>query len=178
MANQTLARRYAIAIFGLAKDTNAIPQVRNDLHTVVDTLSADESIRKFYRSPVVDRKEKATIVGGAFAKLHEIVLNATLLLIRKRRENMLEEIVAQYDVLEQQSRSAAPLHIETARELSKTELDALVARLAVRYSTTFDVVQTIDPELIGGVRITMGDKRIDGSVSGRLDDLARMLSTN
>jgi len=178
MANQTLARRYAIAIFGLAKEQNAIPAVRHDLHTVVDALATDETIRKFYRSPVVDRKEKATIIGTAFDKLNEIALNSVLLLIRKRRENMLEEIVAQYDVLEQQSRRAAPLRIETARELSKPELDALVARLAERYKTTFDVTQTVDPQLIGGVRITMGDKRIDGSVSGRLDDLARMLSTN
>ena len=42
----------------------------------------------------------------------------------------------------------------------------------------FDVTQNVDPELIGGVRITMGDKRIDGTIAGRLDDLARMLSTN
>jgi F-type H+-transporting ATPase subunit delta len=178
MANETLARRYAVAIFGLAKDQNVIPQVRHDLHTVVDALAVDETIRKFYRSPVVDRKEKATIIGTAFDKLNEIALHSVLLLIRKRRENMLEEIVAQYDVLEQRSRNASPLHIETARELSKPELDALVARLAQRYNTTFDVTQTVDPQLIGGVRITMGDKRIDGSVSGRLDDLARMLSTN
>jgi len=54
----------------------------------------------------------------------------------------------------------------------------LVARLAARYNTTFDVTQTVDPQLIGGVRITMGDKRIDGTVAGRLDDIARMLSTN
>jgi F-type H+-transporting ATPase subunit delta len=178
MANQTLARRYAIAIFGLAKDQNVIPQVGHDLHTVTDTLAFDETIRKFYRSPVVDRKEKTAIIGTAFDKLNEIALHSVLLLIRKRRENMLEEIVAQYDVLEQQSRGAAPLRIETARELAKPELDALVARLAARYNTTFDVTQTVDPQLIGGVRITMGDKRIDGTVAGRLDDIARLLSTN
>lgn len=178
MANETLARRYAIAIFSLAKEANAIAPVRHDLHTVVETLAFDETIRKFYRSPVVDRKEKAGIIGTAFDKLHEIALHSVLLLIRKRRENMLEEIVAQYDVLEQQSRGAAPLRIETARELSKTDLDALVARLTARYETAFDVTQIVDPQLIGGVRLTMGDKRIDGSIAGRLDDLARMLSTN
>jgi len=178
MANETVARRYAVAIFGLAKDGNVIPQVKHDLHTVLDTLGADESIRKFFRSPVVDRKEKAEIIGRAFDALNEIALHSVLLLIRKRREALFEEIVAQYDELEQQSRSAAPLRIETARELTKPELDALVARLAARYRTTFDVTQTVDPELIGGVRITMGDKRIDGSVAGRLDDLARLLSTN
>src|SRR5476649_2939693 len=136
MAHQTLARRYAIAIFGLAKDQSAIQQVGHDLHTVVDTLAIDETIRKFYRSPVVDRKEKATIIGTAFDKLNAIALHSILLLVRKRRENMLEEIVTQYDVLEQQSRGAAPLRIETARELSKPELDALVARLSECYKTT------------------------------------------
>ena len=57
-------------------------------------------------------------------------------------------------------------------------LRALVDRLGARYQTIFDVTQTVDPELIGGVRITLGDKLIDGSVAGRLDELARMLSTN
>ena len=66
----------------------------------------------------------------------------------------------------------------SARPLSKADLDALVAKLTAAFKTPFDVTQNVDPELIGGVRITMGDKRIDGTIAGRLDDLARMLSTN
>jgi len=178
MANETVSRRYAVAIFELAKESNVIPQVKHDLHTVTATLAADESVRGFFRSPVIDRKEKAQIMETAFSKLNEIALHAVLLLVRKRRENLLEEIVAQYDILEQRSRQAAPLKIESARELGATELAELVSRLSNLYKTTFDVTQTVDPTLIGGVRITMGDKRVDGSVSGRLDDLARMLSTN
>jgi len=178
VANETVARRYATAIFELAKEANAIPQVGHDLHTVEQTLQADDTVRNFFRSPVVDRKEKAEIIGRAFDKLHEVALHAVLLLVRKRREAIFEQIVAQYDILEQQSRGAAPLRVETARELTKAELDELVAKLAKLYNTTFDVSQTIDPELIGGVRITMGDKRIDGTVAGRLNDIARLLSTN
>ena len=53
-----------------------------------------------------------------------------------------------------------------------------MAKLTAAYQTPFDVTQNVDPDLIGGVRITMGDKRIDGTIAGRLDDLARMLSTN
>jgi len=178
MANETVARRYATAIFELAKEANAIPRVGHDLHTVEQTLQTDETVKSFFRSPVVDRKEKAEIIGRAFDKLHEVALHAVLLLVRKRREAIFEQIVAQYDILEQQSRGASPLRIESARELSKSELDALVEKLARLYNTTFDVTQTVNPDLIGGVRITMGDKRIDGTVAGRLDDIARLLSTN
>ena len=90
---------------------------------------------------------------------------------------MVEEIVAQFDLLEPRARRAAAASRQRA-PLSKTELDALVARLAAAYHTKFDVTQSVDPELIGGVRITMGDKRADGTIAGRLDDLARLLSTN
>ena len=178
MANETLARRYATAIFSLAKDGSATTRVREDLHVVKTVLDGDESVRKFFRSPVVDRKEKAAILERAFGGLHEISLHTVLLLVRKRREAIFDEIVIQYDLLEQRSRGGSPLRIESARELDPGELRTLVDRLGARYNTAFDVTQTVDPELIGGVRITMGDKLIDGSVAGRLDELARMLSAN
>jgi F-type H+-transporting ATPase subunit delta len=135
-------------------------------------------VNKFFRSPVVDRAEKSAVIAQAFDKLHDVALHAILLLIRKRREALAPEIVAQYDVLERQARGAQTLNVTTARPLAQAELDELVAKLTARFKTPFDVTQSVDPDLIGGVRITMGDKRIDGTIAGRLDDLARMLSTN
>jgi len=178
MANETLARRYATAIFSLAKEADAIARIKDDLHIVKSVLDGDERARKFFRSPVVDRKEKARVLESAFGKLHEISLHSVLLLVRKRREAIFDEIVVQYDLLEEQNRGASPLRIESARELDPGELRELVDKLARRFNTTFDVTQTVDPQLMGGVRITLGDKQIDGSVAGRLDDLARMLSSN
>jgi len=178
MPNETVARRYATAVFSLAKERNAVKDVQHDLHTVTASLAADASIAKFFRSPVVDRGEKATILARAFDKLNEIALHTVLLLVRKRREALLEEIVVQYDKLEEQARGAQPLRIETAKALSQPEVDDIVKRLAATYRTTFDVQQIVNPALIGGVRITMGDRRIDGSISGRLDDLAQLLSLN
>jgi len=178
MPNETLARRYATAVFQLAREAGKVDGVQHDLHTFVQALDADETVRKFFRSPVVDRKEKETIVAQAFAKLDPIALHTVLLLVRKHRENLVETIVEQFDVLEREARGAEVLRVTTARPLEKGELDALVARLAAAYRTTFDVVQSVDPNLIGGIRITMGDRLVDGTIAGRLDDIALLLSTN
>jgi F-type H+-transporting ATPase subunit delta len=178
MPNEKLARRYASAIFQLAAEAQAVPAVGHDLHTFVAALAADNDVNKFYRSPVVDRKEKAAVIAQAFDKLNVIALHAILLLIQKRRETLAPEIVAQYDILERQGRGAQTLQVTSARPLAKADLDDLVAKLSAAFKTPFDVTQSVDPELIGGVRLTMGDKRIDGTIAGRLDDLARMLSTN
>jgi len=148
MPNQTLARRYATAVFQLAEEAGKSTEIQRDLHGFVAALDAEPEIRKFFISPVVDRVEKSELVAKAFAKLDPIALHTMLLIIRKRREGLVDEIVA------------------------------LVARLAKAYHTKFDVNQSVDPDLIGGVRITVGDLRADGTVAGRLDDIARLLSTN
>ena len=178
MPDETLARRYATAVFGLAEEAGAIDGVGHDLHTFVAALDADAAVNRFFRSPVVDRDEKAAVIAQAFDRLHEIALHTILLLIRKRREGLAAEIVRQYDLLERAARGAQPLHVTSARALAKPELDALVAKLSQAFKTTFDVTSSVDPGLIGGVRLMMGDKRVDGTIAGRLDDLARMLSTN
>ena len=136
----------------------------------------DGLTKEFFLSPVIDRKEKEKLLLATFSgKVNEIALNALLLLVRKRREALLAEIVRQYDVLQMQARGAEPLTIATAKPLSDQDLHALVARLESVYGKKFDVAQRMDPSLIGGVRIMMGDRRIDGSVEGRLEELSRTL---
>lgn len=176
MPNETLARRYATAVFQLAQEAGKVQQVQHDLHTFVEALDRDETVRRFFRSPVVDRKEKETIVAQAFAKLDPIALHTVLLLIRKRREALAETIVEQFDVLEREARGAQELRVVSARPLAQNELETLVQRLSAAYRTKFDVTASVDPSLIGGVRITMGDRLIDGTISGRLDDIALLLS--
>ena len=127
MPNQTLARRYATAVFQLAEEAGKSTEIQRDLHGFVAALDAEPEIRKFFVSPVVDRVEKSELVAKAFAKLDPIALHTMLLIIRKRREGLVDEIVAQYDLLAQAARGARPLEVVSARPLSKTELAALVA---------------------------------------------------
>ena len=112
-----------------------------------------------------------------FAAFHQVALHSILLLIRKRREALLGPIVAEYEKLALADTGREPLEITSARRLPPAELEQLVARLGRIYGKRFEVKQTVDPALLGGVRITMGDRRIDGTIAGRLDEFARELAT-
>jgi F-type H+-transporting ATPase subunit delta len=176
MANETVARRYALAVFQLAGDQNAIDTTGKDLRVISGAIYEDEQTKGFFLSPVIDRKEKERVLSAAFSgKANDVALHTLLLLVRKRREALLGEIVRQYDALEMEARGAEPLTITSAKELSSEELRAMVARLESLYGKKFEVTQKVDPSLIGGVRIMMGDRRIDGSVEGRLQELTRTL---
>lgn len=176
MPNEKLARRYALAIFQLASQQGAAEEVGSELRTLSEAMQENESALNFFLSPVVERDEKERVILQAFqGKTHELTLHAVLLLVRKRREALLREIVRQYAVLETQSRGLEPLTITTAKRLAPQELRKLVSELEHIYGKKFEVSEHVQPDLIGGVRILMGDRRLDGSVEGRLQELSRTL---
>ena len=176
MQNETLARRYATAIFAIAKGASTIDAVGRDLGSIADSIYGTEDVRRFYLSPVIERKKKAAILENVFAsKVDVTALHALLLLVRKRREALLQPIVVEYAKLARDAAGKEPLEIVSARALGTSELHDIVARLAASYGKRFEVTQRTDPSLLGGVRITMGDRRIDGSLAGRLDELSREL---
>ncbi len=176
MANQKLARRYATAIFQLASEQHAIEQVASELRVLSEAIEDNESTLNFFLSPVVDRGEKERTLVGAFqGKAHPLALHAMLLLVRKRRERLLREIVREYDALEMAARGLDALTITSAKPLEAAELRKVVAQLEKIYGKKFEVTQHVQPDLIGGLRILMGDRRVDGSVEGRFQELARTL---
>lgn len=176
MISEKLARRYAQAVFSLACDANSIERVGDDLAAIAAVLEGAPQFATFFVAPVVDRAEKERVLLTAFGgKVDEIALHALLLLVRKRREPLLSALVEQYRKLQLARRGEDALTVASARPLSGAELQALVARLERIYGKKFEVTQVVDPALIGGVRVLMGDRRIDGSVSGRLEALSRTL---
>ena len=176
MANEKLARRYAVAVFGLATEAQAVDRIGNDLAAIERAICEDDLTKGFFEAPIIDRKEKERVLLATFqGKVHEVALHTLLLLVRKRRETLLPELVSEYRKLELQARGLEPLTVTSARELPDAELRSLVGRLESVYQKKFDVTLRVDPSLIGGVRILMGDRRIDGSVAGRLEELARTL---
>jgi F-type H+-transporting ATPase subunit delta len=176
VADERLARRYALAVFSLARERGAIDAVARDLEAIAGILARDSQTREFFVSPVVDRRDKQSALAAAFdGKIEELALHALLLLVRKRREALLGALVKEYRKLQLTAHGMEPLTIRSARRLSATQVQAMVDRLERVYSKKFDVTQVVEPELIGGVRLLMGDRRIDASVSGRLDALARTL---
>jgi F-type H+-transporting ATPase subunit delta len=176
MANETVARRYATAVFSLAQDSKATEAVGRDLREIGAAIFSDDTVRRFFISPVIDRGEKAKALTTAFEpRVGTIALHTLLLLVRKRREALLGAIVEEYEKLLLAESRREPLEIASARPLEKAELDAIVARLSRKFGKSFEVTEKVEPEILGGVRITMGDRYVDGSIAGRLDELSRLL---
>lgn len=177
MVNRTLARRYAVAVASLAREQDAVDRVSADLQTLSRVISAPGLIRDFFESPVIDRPSKERVFAEAFgAKVHPIALHTLLLLVRKRREALLASIVAEYLALERAARGAETLTLQSARPLGRSEYRDLIAKLESLYAKKFEVTEVVDPQLIGGLRIMIGDRRIDATIAGRLNALARELA--
>jgi F-type H+-transporting ATPase subunit delta len=174
--NRTLARRYAQAAFGVAAERNAADRVGRDLERIAAELDANQDAKRFFLAPIVSRYEKERILGEAFqGRIDDVALHTLLLLVRKHREPLLDAVLEEYRTLEMNARGLEPVTVASARPLSAQALAKLMQRLQALYGKQFEAHTVVDPSLIGGLRVTMGDRRVDGTIARRLDDLARTL---
>jgi F-type H+-transporting ATPase subunit delta len=178
VVNRTLARRYAIAAIGVAGERGVVKAVGADLAAVAHSIGQQGLVHDFFVAPVIERREKERVLTQVFEnRIDPVALHTLLLLVRKRREALLGAIVEEYLGLERAGRGAETLALESARALDDAEYRALIEKLERLYGKKFEVTRRVNADLIGGLRLLLGDRRIDATVAGRLDALARQLHT-
>ncbi len=176
MLKESIARRYSAALFSLAKETHSEETVTSEIDSFAALLARDPELRSFFLSPVVDRVEKARILKEALQPhAGELVLNFLLLLVRKRRENLLAMIGPQMHEFMDKLAGRETAALATPTPLSGQELAGLTQRLSRLYDRTIVAETKISPDLIGGMVMQIGDRYVDASVSGKLEELRRHL---
>jgi F-type H+-transporting ATPase subunit delta len=179
MLNETVARRYCAALFALAKESATVDTVVNELDAFIAALRKDPDVRDFFFSPVVDRAQKTGLLGEALEKrLSELTFNFLVLLVRKRRENLVEVVARQMHELLDQDAGRTVAMIATPAPLSPQELGDLARRLSNVYRKAIIPQPRVDADLLGGLVVQMGDTYVDASVAGKLEEVRRhLLST-
>ncbi|MBK9765125.1 MAG: ATP synthase F1 subunit delta [Flavobacteriales bacterium] len=175
-----VAYRYAQSLISLAKEQDSVESIQEDMHLVATTTAANHELVVLLKSPVVKADKKVLILNKIFAgKVGEVTSRFMGILVRKGREALLPEIAAAYNELYKQNKNIITAEVSSAIELSAEALEKVRAQAIEKHpGKTIELVQRIDPSLIGGVVIRIGDEQYDGSVSRRLSDLRRDFSKN
>lgn len=168
----TLARPYAEAVFRMAQDENDLPGWSSRLGTLA-AIVADEQMARLIADPAVSADRVAgLIVDVAGDGLGERGANFVKVLAENRRLTLLPAIADQFEVLKAEAEGTLEAIITSAQPLTQAQIDALVAGLKTKFGRAVNVQAAVDPELIGGAVIAIGDQVIDGSVKGRLQRMA------
>jgi F-type H+-transporting ATPase subunit delta len=168
-------RRYAEAAFELAERDGTVDAWRKDL-TVACELAQDERVVRAIDSPAVAFAQRRKAVEALLAsRVSRTALNLALVLAQRGRFALLPQVSDEFDELVRRSRGIVAATVTTASPLSATELAAVQARVEQLAGAKVELTTTIDPALIGGLCVKIGDWQIDASVSTRMDRLRKQL---
>lgn len=178
MSVNTIAARYAKTLIELAVDQNSLDTVLAD----VQGFQKAASQRDFFlllKSPIVNTEKKVVILKEIFeGKITPLTMSFITLMTKKGREMYLPEISDEFIKLYNLRKSISKVVITTAETMSETELSAIKAKLAASAATldNLEIETKVDPSLIGGFVIEIGDKLYDASVLHKLDELKKQFS--
>ena len=171
----TSARRYAEAAFEIATRDGNVEVWRDQLQRARDVLSEERVSAVLANAgiPLAEREGLVTrLLGGT---LDRRVLNLVQLLLRRRRIELLPRVVDEFIRLDNERRGIVTAEVTSAAPLTQAEVDELTARLQATTGGRVQLTFRVDPGLLGGLTVRLGDQLIDGSVRGRLARLRTQL---
>jgi F-type H+-transporting ATPase subunit delta len=168
----TLARPYAEAVFRMAQGENDLAGWSSRIATLAAIVSDVQAARLIADPTVSTARVAGLIIDVAGAELGERGGNFVKVLAENNRLSVLPEISVQFETLKANAEGILEATITSAQALTQAQLDDLVGGLQLRFSRAVTVQVAVDPELIGGAVIAIGDQVIDGSVKGRLQRMS------
>ena len=172
----TIARPYAVAAYKLGKEQKSMAKW-SEMLGFAATVSIDSQMQAYISDPkVVANDLQNTFLKVCGDKLHEQGQNLIKVLVEYNRLSILPAIARAFEELKALDEGTLDAQIIAAAKPSAAEIKDLVTRLEAKFGKKIEANVTVDAELIGGIKIIVGDTVIDASVKGQLQNLAYTLS--
>lgn len=169
-----LAGRYAVALFDLARESNAIDTVAKSLGDLSAGLAESADLSDLIASPVVGRTDAANAIDAVAKamKLDSLTTKFLGVLAENRRLADLPKMIAAYGAIVADHRGEVTAKVTSAHPLTAEQLKELTANLKTRVGRDVAVATTVDPAILGGLVVQLGSQLIDGSIRTRLNSFA------
>src|SRR6185436_16898347 len=170
-------RTYARSVYEADKEEGRVPAVRRDLGDFVEATRQVAELGEILRNPQLDKRAKAAAVDAVAGDGDPLVRNLLRLLVEKGRGGEVSEVAEEFERMAAADEGELSVELTTAYELSDEEARAIVGQIEQRSGRKVEANRTVDPELIGGLVLQVGSRRVDASIRGRLEQLGRDLRT-
>ena len=176
MNDSIIARRYAKAFFKLGKERDTLGNYRNDLQKLYSFILQDENFRFLLNNPVVTATKKQKIFDKLFKNyLSSEVLFFIKLLIKKRREVYMPDIIRAFNHFYLQHANIQQVKISSATKFDKETIDQIKSLLEQATGKSSEIETIKNTDLIGGFIIRIDDRQLDASVKGQLQSIRKQL---
>jgi F-type H+-transporting ATPase subunit delta len=176
MREESVARRYAAALLDVSRKQNTLDAAQTEIKQVAAKVAETGALRALLAQPLVTQERKKQVIQNEFGA---IVAPQTLaflnLLVDKRRITLLPEVAAEFERMVRDVKNIAFATATTAVPLSSEQLAALERSLEARTGKDIELKADVDPSLMGGVLVRIGDTVLDGTVKGNLERLREQL---
>ena len=178
MRDTTIARNYAETLLVLATRAEDLRGWGKMLTDVSSAVEENPTLRLFLESPKVSAAQKSAVIGKAFTdRMPRLMLRFLQSLVMHRRQMLLPEIATEYLNLVDAAEGRIHARVTVAKETDDAGRDAIAAHLSRMFGKQVVPHLTVDPSIMGGVVVHVGDTVLDGSVKKRLASLRRKMLT-
>lgn len=172
-----VSKTYSNALFEVATESNLLDRIVDEFEFVVESFNEYPSFYDIISSPKVSRDEKRRMIGDTFeSKISSELLNFIKLLIDKKRESFIKDIFKEFKIISNEYNEIVVAKVESVILLEKAEIDKLEAELNELTGKKVTINNVINPEIMGGLIVKVGDKIIDGSIKRKLENLKHDLA--
>lgn len=170
---EELAQVYGRALFEVAREQGKIDELRDQLGQFADALEGNRELAVFFFSPYFSTQEKREALTRALVGADEAFMNFLSLLIDNHRMPVIFRIRQQYERLWEEENRLLPVEITSAIELDQATTANLGRTIGERTGRKVTLAARVDPDILGGVVVRVGNSILDASIRNRLEQLRK-----
>ncbi|KFF00945.1 ATP synthase F1 subunit delta [Chryseobacterium formosense] len=179
MLTSKVAKRYAQGLLDFTNESGQTDAVFSEMKDVVKIMSESADLNKFFLTPYIDANKKTEVASEIFKSFSLVSQNLIKLIIKHGRENQLKNVAQQFINKVEDIKGVQRITLTTATQISNENIEQILRSTdLVNQNAQFDLEVNVNPAILGGYILRVGDQQVDASVKSKLNKIKKDFQLN